>query len=190
MGQVPQRANVLRLYGAPSGRPELPWDWVDRQLTEAGTYWVVGPSTGHPHPRPVWGVWLAQRLFLSVGSPTLRRTVTPGTAMTVHLSSGTDVVIVEGTVVEGTVVEGTVVEGTVVEGTVVEGTAVQGAVGDVDATDSIAISAYNRKYDWDYQVSEYGELTQVAPGRVLAWQAAGPFGRAGFERTGSWTFEV
>ena len=156
---VRQRATDLRLYGAPSGRPELPWEWVDRQLCDAGTYWVVGPTTGHPHPRPVWGVWLHERLRLSIGSPTLRRTLTAGTAVAVHLGSGTDVVIVEGT------------------------------VADNNTTTRAAIDAYNTKYDWDYQIAQYGALTEVRPERVIAWQAAGRFGRDSFDRTGRWTFE-
>jgi hypothetical protein len=94
-------AHTLRLYGRPSDSPPLHWDWVDGALRDAGTYWVVAPSRppgAHPHPRPVWGVWAAWTLALSVGSPTLARLLEPGAPATVHLDSGTDVVIVQGTV--------------------------------------------------------------------------------------------
>ena len=50
------------------------------------------------------------------------------------------------------------------------------------------IQAYNQKYDWDYRVSEYGELTQVQPSKVLAWRTAGGAGRDSFQTTGSWIF--
>ena len=35
------------------------------------------------------------------------------------------------------------------------------------------IQAYHQKYDWDFQVSQYGELTEVEPMKVLAWRTAG-----------------
>jgi hypothetical protein len=57
----------LRLYGQISDKPALEWSWVNNQLQEAATYWVVGRTPAHPHPRPVWGVWDGQRLFLSIG---------------------------------------------------------------------------------------------------------------------------
>ena len=66
-----RRHATLRLYGGPSDTPSLHWEWVDDQLSVAGTYWVVTPTPTHPHPRPVWGIWREDRLHLSVGSPTL-----------------------------------------------------------------------------------------------------------------------
>jgi hypothetical protein len=85
----------LRLYGQVSDKPPLEWAWVQEQLQAAGTYWVVA-STPTPHPRPVWGVWSDERLFLSVGSPAIARAVAGDPAVGVHLESGTDAVIVEG----------------------------------------------------------------------------------------------
>ncbi len=86
----------LRLYGHPSEKPPLDWAWVDGQLESAGTYWVVGCAQGHPHPRPVWGVWSGGRLFLSIGSPAIVRALAADPRVTVHLDSGTEVVVVEG----------------------------------------------------------------------------------------------
>lgn len=93
-----KRPRVLRLYGAESDKDPLEWDWVDGQLRAAGTYWVVPRSPAHPHPRPVWGVWHDDRLFLSIGTPANRRDLAVDPRVTVHLDSGTDVVIVEGSV--------------------------------------------------------------------------------------------
>jgi hypothetical protein len=98
-------ARRLRFYGAASDATPLAWSWVDQQLVDAGTYWVVTPSASRPHPRPVWGVWHGERLHLSIGTPAIRRVATPGTPVTVHLDSGIDVVIVEGEVAGGTVDE-------------------------------------------------------------------------------------
>jgi hypothetical protein len=86
----------LRLYGAPSDKPGLEWGWVQGQLESAGTYWVVTRTQGHPHPRPVWGVWTDGRVYLSIGTPTALRALADDPVVTVHLDSGTDVVIVEG----------------------------------------------------------------------------------------------
>ena len=92
----------LRLYTRPSEHAALPWWWVDEQLRDAGTYWVVTPGGRYPHPRPVWGVWHDEQIHLSVGSPALVRDLRPGHGVTVHLDSGIDVVIVEGDVAEPT----------------------------------------------------------------------------------------
>jgi hypothetical protein len=137
----------LRLYGALSDRAPLAWPWVEQQLVGAGTYWVVARTPGHPHPRPVWGIWSQQRLHLSIGSPTLLRAIPEEPAVTIHLGSGTDVVIVEGLIIPSV------------------------------PTGPALIQTYNQKYDWDYQVSQYGELTQVQPSKVLAWRSAGWAGR-------------
>jgi hypothetical protein len=134
---------------------------VEKQLEDAGTYWLVARTVGHPHPRPVWGLWHDQRLHLSVGSPTLSLAVDRDPVVTVHLDSGTDVVIVEGTAVPA---------------------ADRG-------TSSLVIEAYNAKYEWDHQVAQHGELVVVLPQRVLAWRTAGWAGRDSFQATGCWTFD-
>jgi len=133
---------------------------VEAQLGAAGTYWLVARTPGHPHPRPVWGIWHGQQLHLSVGSPTLRRAVDLDPVVTVHLESGTDVVLLEGTISRTN-----------------------------DETPSSVIQAYNAKYDWDYDVAEYGELLVVRPQRVLAWRTAGWAGRESFQATGCWHFD-
>jgi hypothetical protein len=96
---MPGTESTLRLYGQPSRTPPLDWAWVDGQLRDAGLYWVVAAGDGYPHPRPVWGVWHDERVHLTLGSPELRRGAGVGKPVTVHLDSGTDVVIVEGDVV-------------------------------------------------------------------------------------------
>lgn len=87
------------MYGKPSQVAPLDWAWVDAELRTAGTYWVTAGGGGHPHPRPVWGVWSGDRLHLSIGSPVIARLLEQDPRVTVHLDSGTDVVIVEGTAV-------------------------------------------------------------------------------------------
>jgi hypothetical protein len=50
----------------------------------------------------VWGIWTDEVLHLSIGSPKLMAAQT-GSPIAVHLDSGTDVVIVEGSVESKTV---------------------------------------------------------------------------------------
>jgi hypothetical protein len=156
---APMRQEVLRLYGARSDRALLEFSWVEDQLAGAATYWVVARSEGHPHPRPVWGLWFEQRLHLSLGSPSLLRATRREPAVTVHLDSGTDVVIVEGLVAPAA------------------------------RTPTAVLQAYDSKYDWEYDASRYGQLTVVVPTKVLAWRTAGWAGRDSFQQTGCWVFQ-
>jgi hypothetical protein len=149
---------TLRMYGQPSGFPAPSWVWVADQLAAAGIYWVIGVSGGHPHPRPVWGLWQNGELFLSLGSPALRRSFAADPRVTVHLESGTDVVILEG------------------------------VLQPPQATTAALIAAYKDKYDWDYQVDPYGDLLRITPSTVIAWRAGGVDGRESFKETGRWDF--
>lgn len=86
---------ALSFYTQPSELPQPTWEWANDQLAAAGMYWVDAPGE-RPHARPVWGVWDSPWLFLSVGSPELRRRLRPPSTATVHLESAIDVVIAEG----------------------------------------------------------------------------------------------
>jgi hypothetical protein len=149
----------LRMFGSTSEVEPLEWAWVRAHLESAGTYWVVARTSSHPHPRPVWGVWFDDALGLSLGSPVLRSELAADPTVTVHLDSGTDVVIVEGT-----------------------------AEALTNADTVGPVRAYNEKYDWDYAIDDYGPFTRVSPRAVLAWRAAGPAGRDGFRQVGRWRF--
>jgi hypothetical protein len=50
------------------------------------------------------------------------------------------------------------------------------------------IAAYDTKYDWTYDLDQYGPFTTIDPSNVLAWRAAGPAGRDGFAHTGRWSY--
>jgi hypothetical protein len=132
---------------------------VSERLAEAGAYWVTPHGSDTPHPRPVWGVWNVDTLYLSIGSPHINRRLRAQPGVTINLSSDTDVVIVEG--------------------------AVGGTTGDAEH-----VASYNIKYDWDYTVDEYGELTIVTPLRVIAWRSEGWAGRDGIKQSGRWRFET
>lgn len=148
------------MYGEVTDLARLEWAWARQQLIDAPTYWVVAAGDGMPHPRPVWGVWREDdSLALSVGTPTTRRRVDRDGRVAVHLDSGVDVVIVEGTV-----------------------------TGEDSDGHGPAIAAYDIKYDWVYDVDAYGPLTIVEPEVVVAWRSRGRAGRDGFGAAGRWRF--
>jgi hypothetical protein len=150
------------MYTQVSEVAELDWRWVEERLAESGTYWVSAADDGEfPHPRPVWGVWDGAELLLSLGSPIVNRALDANPRVTVHLESGTEVVLVEG----------------------------RASIGDDDATLGRFLSAYDRKYDWKYDATEYGPPRVVHPRRVFAWRTAGFAGRDGFREVGKWTFD-
>jgi nitroimidazol reductase NimA-like FMN-containing flavoprotein (pyridoxamine 5'-phosphate oxidase superfamily) len=86
-------------YGVPKDDEGLlPWRWVEERLEAASNYWFgTTRPDGRPHAMPAWAVWLDGALYFE-GSPETRRArnVTANPALTVHLESGNEVVIVEG----------------------------------------------------------------------------------------------
>ena len=78
----------------------LPWDYVRERMASARNYWVgTTRPDSRPHAAPVWGVWLDEALYFST-SPSSRKGLNLGAnpAVVVHLESGDEVVIIEGTV--------------------------------------------------------------------------------------------
>ena len=91
-------------------RPKLPkgyvdspvayvdWSWVVEQMTNAENYWLssVRPD-GRPHVVPRWGAFMDSRFYYD-GSPETRhaRNISENPHVTLHLESGSQVVIMEG----------------------------------------------------------------------------------------------
>jgi uncharacterized pyridoxamine 5'-phosphate oxidase family protein len=77
----------------------LSWRHVLQRLTDAKNYWLctVRPN-GHPHVVPKWGVWMDDKIYFD-GSPDTRhaRNIAGNPHIALHLESGDDVVILEGT---------------------------------------------------------------------------------------------
>jgi hypothetical protein len=92
-------------------RPKLPkgyadnpasyvdWEWVAVQLTESRNYWLcsVRPD-GRPHIVPRWGVFIKNKFYYD-GSPETRhaQNIMENPHVSLHLESGTQVIILEGT---------------------------------------------------------------------------------------------
>jgi nitroimidazol reductase NimA-like FMN-containing flavoprotein (pyridoxamine 5'-phosphate oxidase superfamily) len=90
-------------YGIPKDRKGLlPWSHVAERMTQAMHYWVstAGPGA-RPHATPVDGLWLDDRLYFGGSQQTRRhRNLLANPAVSVHLESGTDVIILEGDALE------------------------------------------------------------------------------------------
>lgn len=101
---VPQATRPdMAMYGI-SAEPEgmLSWDWVDTQLEQSRNYWISSTRPdGRPHATPVWGIWIDGMLVFG-GHPQGRRSrnLAANPAVSIHLESGDEVVILEGRVEE------------------------------------------------------------------------------------------
>jgi hypothetical protein len=80
----------------------LPWSHVEQRLSDALHYWLctVRPD-GRPHAVPKWAVYVDAKIFFD-GSPETRhaRNIAQNSQVALHLESGEDVIIVEGTAKE------------------------------------------------------------------------------------------
>lgn len=80
----------------------IPWARVERKLQNAEVYWLatVRPD-GAPHSRPVWGVWFEGALWFGTNTTSVKgQALAADPRASVHLESGDDVVIVEGTMTQ------------------------------------------------------------------------------------------
>ncbi len=95
-----RRATFPSDYGNRGGEGDdtVAWAAIEAKLETSPNYWLttIGP-TGRPHDRPVDGVWVDGALVFG-GSPDTRwvRNLQANPAVSVHLPSGDDVVILEG----------------------------------------------------------------------------------------------
>ena len=88
-------------YGLPKDKKGLlSWSHVSERIAKAMHYWIctVSPN-GHPHATPVDGLWLDDALYFG-GSPQTKwhRNLAANPALSVHLESASDVVILRGQV--------------------------------------------------------------------------------------------
>ena len=89
-------------YGIKPATPDslTPWSAVVERLVAARSYWLctVRPD-GRPHAAPVWGLWADDALYFGTDPASRKgRNLAANPELVVHLESGDDVVILEGTV--------------------------------------------------------------------------------------------
>jgi hypothetical protein len=93
---------VPPLYGMKTPHKFLPFAHAEERLTRSRNYWIcTGRPNGRPHSIPVWGFWIDGAVYFGTGRSTRKaRNLAHNPAISVHLESGDDVVILEGTAVE------------------------------------------------------------------------------------------
>lgn len=78
----------------------LAWSWAAERLAASRNYWIgtTGPD-GRPHAAPVWGLWLEDGFHFGTSRASRKgRNLDRDPRVAVHLESGDEVVILEGTV--------------------------------------------------------------------------------------------
>lgn len=130
------------MFGGHLEQVRLPWTWATEQLAQARNYWIATTRPdGQPHSRPVWGIWLDDTFHFSTGSLAAQNLAINPT-ITVHLESGSDVVIIEG---------------------------VAEPVSDASMVERV-VSLYNQKYHWDVDPKHLpGPFYAVRPQVAFGW---------------------
>jgi nitroimidazol reductase NimA-like FMN-containing flavoprotein (pyridoxamine 5'-phosphate oxidase superfamily) len=77
----------------------LPWSHVEERMSAARNYWVATTRPdGRPHVTRVWGLWVDGTFYFGAASRSRKaRNLAENPSVAVHLESGGDVVILEGT---------------------------------------------------------------------------------------------
>lgn len=98
---VASRPRFPEVYGiSEDSAGLLDWSWAVERLTSARNYWIVTAAVdGRPHAAPVWALWLDDSVIFGT-SPRSRkgRNLVRDPRVVVHLESGDEVVILEGSV--------------------------------------------------------------------------------------------
>ncbi len=99
---TPGRPQFAPGYGVDPLATEgmLPWSELVSRMERARNYWVCTTRPdGRPHAAPVWGLWFEDAFVFSTGADSRKgRNLAANPEIVVHLESGDDVVILEGTV--------------------------------------------------------------------------------------------
>ncbi|MCY4653771.1 MAG: methyltransferase domain-containing protein [Dehalococcoidia bacterium] len=99
---IPDRPQMPAGYGVGDpqyGFEPIKWSWVVERMAGARSYWVATTrSDGSPHLSPVWGVWHGDAFHFFTDEDSLKaRNIRRDSRAAVHLESGDEVVIMEGT---------------------------------------------------------------------------------------------
>jgi len=131
-----------RMFGGYVGSAKLPWTWAIEQLSRTRNYWIATTRpAGKPHCRPVWGVWFDNTFYFSTGSLAASNLVSHP-AITVHLESGSKVVIIEG---------------------------IAEPISDTDLLENV-VNQYNQKYNWNTDPYNLpGPFYSVRPLLAFGW---------------------
>lgn len=78
----------------------LPWTFAKERLEKSHNYWICSTRRdGRPHSIPVWGVWVGNAFYFSTDPDSQKaRNLKANPAISVHVESGNEPVILEGRV--------------------------------------------------------------------------------------------
>ena len=98
-------------FGLKPRKKYLPWSHATNRLEHSRNYWIVTVGrNARPHTMPVWGFWFNGAIYFGTSRDSRKwRNLQANPNVVVHLESGDDVVVVEGTAHEVTdkkVIEG------------------------------------------------------------------------------------
>ena len=94
--------HVPALYGLEPRKDYLPWSHAEERLVRSRNYWIcTSRPDARPHSIPVWGFWIEGALYFGTAATSRKgKNLARNPAISVHLESGDDVVILEGVAVE------------------------------------------------------------------------------------------
>jgi len=99
-------------YGLKPRKKYLPFSHAEARLIKSRNYWIcTSRPDGRPHSIPVWGFWVEGALYFGTGRNSRKaRNLEHNPAVSAHLESGDDVVILEGSVTEADLNDKTVLK--------------------------------------------------------------------------------
>ena len=94
--------HVPATYGLKAREKYLPFSHAEARLAKSRNYWIcTARPDGRPHSIPVWGFWIDGALYFGTARASRKaRNLAHHPAISIHLDSGDDVVILEGTAAE------------------------------------------------------------------------------------------
>jgi Pyridoxamine 5'-phosphate oxidase len=94
--------HVPPLYQLKPRKQYLPFSHAEQRLTKSKNYWIcTSRPDGRPHSIPVWGFWTDGAVYFGTARASRKaHNLSHNPAVSIHLDSGDDVVILEGTAVE------------------------------------------------------------------------------------------
>jgi hypothetical protein len=97
---TPTPVRINESYGIKAVPGEkLPWERVQEWLVASRNYWICTTRLdGRPHAKPVWGVWLEDRVLWGTSPQSVTgRNLAANPEVVVHVESGDETAILEGT---------------------------------------------------------------------------------------------
>lgn len=90
------------MYISKKRKGFLPWSHAEERLARSRNYWIcTARPDGRPHSIPVWGMWIDGALYFGTAREARKaKNIANNPAVSIHLESGDDVVIMEGKAVE------------------------------------------------------------------------------------------